>query len=396
MTPQNVRRDVFTIFAIFLLNGAVIGSWTSRMPAIKSHLDVPLDQLGLVLLAMGLGSLVSMPFSGMLNKRFGTKLMTLACAIGAISAMLCMVRTTDAVVFGLLNAFAGMCWGAWDVTVNVQGAAVEKASGRTIMPALHGAWGGGMLLGAATGALFARAGVDLVTHITIADVVILALVLGAASTFGDYRAITAAEHADSTQGGLGELIAPLLLVGVMMLGGTIGEGSAADWLAIHMVDERGTSEAMGAALYTCYALFLTAGRLLGHLILKAFGRVNAIRISGLTTFIGVCIVIFSQGTVLPFIGAALWGVGLAVNFPAGISTAAEIGGRHSENAIAFVSTFAYGGFLIGPPLLGFLGRHWDLRHSFIVPALLALMFASLAFITKPRAPEASPEPVAAD
>lgn len=386
MTSDQVRRDVFTVFVLFGSVGVVTGTWTSRIPAIKAHLGVPLDQLGLVLLAMGLGSLVAMPFSGMWAKRFGTKMVAATAVTGSILAMMTMARITDPVVFGLINAFAGMCWGTADVVINVQGAAVEAESKKTIMPALHGTWGGGMLIGAAVGALFAKAGVNFVWHITIALSVVLVMTLACLTTWGDYRAITAAKHVDSKQGSIREVLWPTLLIGLMMLGGTFGEGSASDWLAVHMVDERGTSEAMGAALYTCYALFLTTGRLTGHVALNKFGRVGAIRISGVLTFIGVCIVIFSSGVWLPFIGVALWGIGLAVNFPAGISAANEIGGRHSETTIAIVSTMAYGAFLMGPPILGFIGEHWGLRRSFIIPAVLALMFSALAGVAKERTP----------
>ncbi len=388
MSPA-VRRDVFTVFAVFALNGALIGSWTSRIPALKLHLGADLTTLGLVFLCMGFGSLLSMPLTGFVLKKLSPKQLCTICVIGATLAFMALTQITDVLTFAIVYAFAGFCYGAWDVVMNVQGSAVEIASGKNIMPALHGFWGLGMLIGAATGAILTRLGVGLASHILIAVPVIALAALVGMATWTDYRQPAAAvTQSSSDHRSPKGVMLITVVIGLMMLCSTVGEGSAADWLALHMVEDRGTTAAVGAATYTVYALFLTTGRLLGHVTISKFGRVRAIQISGLITFVGVLIVIFATSVPLSFVGAALWGIGLAVVFPAGISTAGEIGGRHSDHTIAIASTMAYGGFLIGPPLLGMIGQHWGLERAFIVPAVLAICFAALGFIAKERTPVA--------
>jgi len=393
MDSRRVTRDVYTTFAIFALNGMVIGSWNARIPALKDHLAVDLGTLGLVFLCLGLGSLVSMPFTGVVLKRVSVTAVSNAVAITAGAIFVVLTTITDVTLFAALYALAGFCWGMWDVTINVHGSAVERESGRTIMPALHGAWGGGMLLGALGGFFFARAGVGLLTHMAIVlPIVVVASVLCGLS-WQDYRQRTAEHHADSAHVPLGRLVVPALLIGTMMLCSTIGEGSASDWLALHMVEDRGRSQALGASVYVVYALFLTISRLLGHVLIQGLGRVRAIQVSGVVTALGVLLVIFAPGLWASYAGAALWGFGLAVVFPVGVSVAGERGGVHASHLISWVSTMAYGGFLLGPALLGFVGHHWGLQRALLIPAALGLCFAALAFIAKePATGERAVEP----
>jgi MFS family permease len=381
-----VKRDVFATFATFAANGAVIGSWTSRIPALKQHLDVGLSVLGLVFLCMGLGSLISMPFTGFLLKYVSTKIVGIACAIGSCLTLVGITHLHNVVGFAVFYAFAGLCYGAWDVTMNVHANAVEIAYGRTIMPALHGAWGAGMLIGAAAGFLFTRAQITLEAHITIALLTLMVVAIALMLLWLDLRD----QHVDppgKERLGRRAMLSAALVIGVMVMCSTIGEGSAADWLALHMVEDHLASPAIGTSVYVIYALFLTGGRLGGSLLIDRLGRVMAIRVSGVVTCVGVIVVILAPGAALSYVGAALWGLGLAVVFPAAVSAAGELGGAYAGQTISTVVTIAYGGFLVGPPMLGFLGQHFGLSNAFWVVAVLALGFAALAGSTRPRRPE---------
>ncbi|WP_203567687.1 MFS transporter [Aestuariimicrobium ganziense] len=378
MDTRRVRRDVFTTAAVFALNGMMIGSWNARIPAVKEHLDVSLGMMGLIFLCMGLGSLVSMPFTGAVLKRVDIRIVNTALPLVAGSVFTLLPHVHNVGAFAALYALTGFCWGAWDVAINVQASAVERESKWTIMPALHGMWGAGMLIGALAGYFFARAEVSLATHIGIVIPLVALAAIACGLTWLDYRASTDAHHADSVAPKLGALVLPAVLIGTMMLASTIGEGSASDWLALHMVEDRGSSAALGASVYVVYALFLTVSRLLGSLIIKALGRVRAIQVSGVVTFLGVMTVILAPGLWASYLGAALWGFGLAVVFPAGISIAGERGGANASHLISWVSTMAYGGFLMGPAVLGFVANHWGLERALLIPAVLGLVFASLA------------------
>lgn len=380
---DRMRSDVITIFVVFALNGVMIGNWISRIPAIKEHLAVHLDLLGWLFLCMGLGSLLSMPFTGHVIARIGVRTTHLICAIGSAIALTTASAVSHPIAFGGLYALAGMFWGAWDVTINVQGAEVEAASGQTIMPSLHGAWGGGMLVGSLIGMGATRLNVSLAVHIVSVLPVVALLALVASLRWQEYR--KPAAHADEGGRVPRAMVLATVVIGLMMLCSTIGEGSASDWLALHMVEDRGASQFIGSSMYTVYALFLTVGRLAGHLLINGLGRVNAIRISGVSTFLGCLAVILAPNLAVSYLGAALWGLGLAAVFPVGISAAGERGGRHASHTISWASTMAYGGFLIGPPLLGMVGHAFTLRNAFWITAALAIGTVLLAPIARPLA-----------
>jgi MFS family permease len=383
-----VKRDVVATFATFAANGAVIGTWTSRIPALKQHLDVGLSVLGVVFLCMGLGSLISMPFTGFILKRVSTQVVGIACAVGSCLTLIGITHLHNVAGFAVLYAFAGLCYGAWDVTMNVHANAVEIAYGRTIMPALHGAWGAGMLTGAAVGFVFTRAQVSLEAHVAIALLVLMVTAIAVMLLWLDLRD----QHVDppgKERLGRRAMLTAALVIGVMVMCSTIGEGSAADWLALHMVEDHLASPAIGTSVYVIYALFLTAGRLGGSVLIDRLGRVAAIRVSGLVTCVGVVLVILAPGAAFSYVGSALWGLGLAVVFPAAVSAAGELGGAYAGQTISTVVTIAYGGFLVGPPILGFLGDHFGLSNAFWVVAVLALGYAALAGSTRPRVAQAA-------
>ncbi len=380
-----IKRDVVATFVVFALNGAVLGSWTSRVPAIRDHLHAQFRVLGLVFLCMGLGSLISMPFTGWATRRFSTLQVSRVMSVGACLALPALSLISNVWIFALLFLVAGMCYGAWDVTLNVHGAAVEKRYGRAIMPMLHGSWSAGLLAGTGIGAIFAGANLRLSVHLWLAIPLLLILNLLITRLWNDLRA---SDSSSDTHSGR-VLTWPIVLMGLMVLFSGIGEGSAADWLALHLTDDRGESQSIAATGYVAYALTLTIGRLAGGWSLERFGRVAVIRASGLVTAAGIAVTILSPGYVAVYAGPALWGVGLAVVFPATISAAGERGGSRPSDAIAAVSSIGYGAFLVGPPVIGFAAQHFGLQHALWIPAILGVVVTLLAFTAAP--PRRNPE-----
>jgi MFS family permease len=379
-TSLAIKRDVVATFVVFALNGAVLGSWTSRVPAIRDHLHAQFRVLGLVFLCMGLGSLLSMPFTGWATRRFSTLQVSRVMSVGACLVLPALSLISNVWVFGVLFLVAGMCYGAWDVTLNVHGAAVEKRFGRTIMPMLHGSWSAGLLAGIGIGAVFAGAHLQLSVHLWLAIPLLLILNLLMTQRWNDLRAIDASASGAHT----GRVLTwPIVLMGLMVLFSSIGEGSAADWLALHLTDDRGESQSIAATGYVAYALTLTIGRLAGGWTLERFGRVAVIRASGLVTAAGIAVTILAPGYVAVYAGPALWGLGLAVVFPATISAAGERGGSRPSDAIAAVSSIGYGAFLVGPPVIGFAAQHFGLQHALWIPATLGVVVTLLAFTAAP-------------
>jgi predicted MFS family arabinose efflux permease len=393
MTPS-VRRDLVTTFACFTLSGVFAGSWFSRIPAVRDHLDADLRTMGIILLCFGLGSFCSMPFGGRLNLRFGSRAVCTTAAVVTCLVVPVLTVITDPVVFGAVLFVAGAMFGMWEVTLNVHGAAVERASGLTIMSALHGFWSGGLILGSASGALLASHGVGLTPHFVVVFPM-LALLNGlAASQWRDYHPARAARTNGATRvphAPIGRAVTvPIILIAAMTLCSNVGEGSASDWLALYVHDERGFSAGSAAAVYTVYTVALTVGRLGGSLVMARLGRVRTLRIAGVVSALGVGITLTLPGGAGPFVGASVWGLGLAVVFPAAISAAGDHGGDNAAGAIAAVSTMAYGAFLVGPPLIGLLAQSLSIGAALRVVFVLALGISVLAFATAPPRKPGSP------
>jgi predicted MFS family arabinose efflux permease len=381
-----IRRDVVTTFACFTLSGVFAGAWFSRIPAVRDHLHADLRTMGILLLCFGLGSFCSMPFGGRLNLRFGSRVVCTTAAVIACLVMPTLTVVTDPVLFGAILAVAGATFGMWEVTLNVHGAAVEKARGTTIMSALHGFWSGGLIVGSASGALLARDGVGLTPHFVVVFPLLLVLNGVAATRWRDYHPAqpVANDGVRAARAPLGRAVTvPIVLIAAMTLCSNVGEGSASDWLALYVHDERGFAAGSAAAVYTVYTLALTVGRLGGSVVIGRLGRVRTLRIAGVVSALGVGMTLTLPGGAGPFVGAAVWGLGLAVVFPAAISAAGDAGGDNAAGSIAAVSTMAYGAFLVGPPLIGLLAQSLSIGTALRVVLVLALGISVLAFAAAP-------------
>ncbi|WP_161606402.1 MFS transporter [Microlunatus speluncae] len=381
---QGDRRDLTATFVCFGLSGVISGTWFSRIPAVRDQLSADLQTVGLVLVCLGLGSFASMPFGGRLSRRFSSRRVCLVAGIAAPALFSVLPLLTSPVAFGAVLVLAGAAIGLFEVMLNVHGADVERAVGRSVMPALHGLWSGGLLLGSALGAGLAALGIGLGQHFWL-----LLPIVAVANTIGtlfwhDHRA--PAREGGRVRPSAKALTLPVILLAVMLLCSNIGEGSASDWLALYAHDERGFGEGAAAAVFTVYSLMITIGRLAGGFVLDRLGRVITVRLCGVITAAGIAVVLFLPLPAGPYLGAALWGLGLSVVFPAAITAAGEHGRDNSAGAIAAVSTLGFGAFLTGPPLIGLLAQRTSIGLALGIVLVLSFGITVLAPLMRPARP----------
>jgi fucose permease len=175
----------------------------------------------------------------------------------------------------------------------------------------------------------------------------------------------------------------LLVVGVVTLCATTLEGAAADWLALFLTDERGATASLAAFGYAVFAVAMAAGRFSGTAVAERLGRDGAVRAGGLVSFAGVLLTVAGPGLVGAYLGAALWALGVCLVFPAAVSAGGEAPYRPAD-AIAAVTTIGYGGFLLGPPLIGLLADQVGLGRALLVLLVLAGGIAALAPAVRSR------------
>ncbi len=245
------------------------------------------------------------------------------------------------------------------------------------MPALHGLWSGGLIIGSGLGAVLAGAGVGLADHFLVVMITITGVNVVVVLGWVDHR--TRPDPSTVRRRPASRAITvPVLLLGVMLLFSNVGEGSASDWLALYAHDERGLGVGPAAAVFTTYTVTSTFGRLVGGFVIDRFGRVGVLRACGVVTAVGVAATVVVPGPAGLFTGAALWGLGVAVVFPTAITAAGDHGRDNSAGAIAAVSTFGYTAMLSGPPLIGLLAQATSIRDSLLLVGVLTLGITALA------------------
>lgn len=372
LAQPGVVRARNAVAVVFAANGFAIASWTARLPEVRDALAISPGQVGTLLLAISFGSLAGLPIAGALVRRFGaTAAITGAAVVDALGVACAGVGATGIGAYWL--AWAGLLLlgfgsGIWDVAMNVEGAAVEHALGRTIMPRFHAGFSLGTVLGAAVGAVAAALAIPVALHLIGVGVLVAGSAALAAPGF-----LPAREAADAgPRTALRAWLEPrTLVIGLMVLALALTEGAANDWLAVALVDGYDAPAWLGAAGFAVFLTAMTTGRMLGTRLLDRFGRLPVIWATMGTAFAGVLLVVFAGWLPLALAGAAIWGLGASLGFPVGMSAAAD-DPEHAATRVGVVSTIAYTAFLAGPPLLGYLGDHVGTLHALLVIAVLLI------------------------
>jgi fucose permease len=180
---------------------------------------------------------------------------------------------------------------------------------------------------------------------------------------------------------------------VVTLCATTLEGAAADWLALFLTDERDATASLAAAGYGVFAVAMAGGRFSGTVVAERLGRDGAVRVGGLVSLAGVLLTVTGPGLASAYLGAVLWALGVCLVFPAAVSAGGEVPER-PQDAIAAVTTIGYGGFLVGPPLIGLLAEQVGLGRALLVLLVLAAGIAVLAPAVRSRRPQAARTPAA--
>jgi fucose permease len=364
----------------FALNGFCFATLTSRIPALRSGLDLDNGSLGLLLLAIAAGSVLALPSSGRLIQRGSAagvvRLGAVSAAVGLLVASL-GVDVWSSVPVTALGFFAyGVGIGVWDVAMNVEGAEVERRIGRTIMPRFHAGWSLGSIAGAAVGVPMAAVEAPLSLHVGVAG--LLALVAVALGARAFLPPVPVPDTRERVRSAWRE--PRTLAIGVMVLAFATVEGSANDWLSLALIDGYDVPSWVGVTGFAVFVTSMTLGRLLGPVALDRFGRAPVLWATCAAAFLGVLLVV-EGGHWLPVgVGIVIWGLGASLGFPVGMSAAADAPVRAAAR-VSVVSTIGYAAFLAGPPLLGQLGDRVGTLDSLLaiaalmVPAALSVLAA---------------------
>lgn len=381
---QDVARWRLALFAFFFLPGVSMASWVTRTPAIRDRIGASIGEMGLVLFGLSVGAMTGILVSGALVSRFGTRPVTQA---GLWLVVASMATISLGVVLGDMRlvacglGFFGLGMGVSEIAINVDGAAVEGLTKKPVLHTLHGCFSLGTVCGALVGLGLTKLAFPVEWHLSIIAVLGAAVILAFQGAVPRGTARVAAA-ATATEAGAGPPPSSawrdprLGLIGLIVLGMALAEGAANDWLPILMVDEYGFSQVSGSLVFLAFAAAMTVGRFAGGYFLHRFGRAAVIRGSALLGATGVATVILAESPIHGGTAVILWGLGASLGFPVALSAAGDSG----PDPAARVKVVAMGGyvaFLVGPPLLGFVGEHHGLRAALMI-VFAMIVLAGLA------------------
>ncbi|EBE7903468.1 MFS transporter [Salmonella enterica] len=391
---NTLKRRTWALFMFFFLPGLLMASWATRTPAIRDILSVSTAEMGAVLFGLSIGSMSGILCSAWLVKRFGTRKVirtTMTCAVGGMVILSVALWCASPLIFALGLAVFGASFGAAEVAINVEGAAVERELNKTVLPMMHGFYSFGTLAGAGVGMALTALSVPANIHIILAAAVAIAPIFIAIRAIPDGTGKNASEDAHLQEKGLPFYRdIQLLLIGVVVLAMAFAEGSANDWLPLLMVDGHGLSPTSGSLIYAGFTLGMTVGRFTGGWFIDRYSRVTVVRASALMGALGIGLIIFVDSDWVAGVSVILWGLGASLGFPLTISAASDTG-PDAPTRVSVIATTGYLAFLVGPPLLGYLGEHYGLRSAMMVVLALVILAALVAKAV--AKPVSTPQPV---
>jgi MFS family permease len=400
-----VRAASRATYVAFAGAGFGFASWASRIPQVKARLDLDPSQLGVVLLSLAAGSVISLPLAGPIVGRFGSRRTVMAAGVlGGVGLVVVGVgyRIGVAPVVGGLFCW-GVAAGTWDVAMNVQGAVVERLLGRSIMPRFHAGFSLGTVVAALSGAAMVALGVSVTVHLAIVGLIVAVVVPNLARDFvpdsadavPPSREATGAagpgEHeATRARDSLGAWREPrTLVIGLFVLAFAFAEGTGNDWISLATIEHHHVAPALGTLVFAVFLGAMTTARWFGPAALDRYGRVPVVRMLTALAIIGLVLFVFGPGMGLAFLGALLWGTGTSLGFPVGMSAGANEP-AFAAPRVGVISTIGYCAFLAGPPLIGFLAQQSTIAHALV--AVIAAMLVAGAIAGSVRPPRAAPEP----
>ncbi|MEU6486550.1 MFS transporter [Streptomyces sp. NPDC046887] len=366
-------RTALTVF--FALDGFLFAGWVVRIPAIKAQTGASAGSLGLALLGVSAGAVVTMTLTGRLCRRYGSHRVTVAAAVLLSLSIALPALTHSALALGLVLLVFGVGYGGINVAMNSAAVDLVAALRRPVMPGFHAAFSLGGMLGAGLGGLVAG-GLSPAAHLAALTGVGLLLTAAAAPTLLRHPAPVPPSPSPAPEsppfrkpGRMDRRSRRLVTVfGLIALCTAYGEGALADWGALHLEQDLHAHPGIAAAGYSAFALAMTVGRLSGTALLERLGQTRTLVAGGATAAAGMLLGALAPSVGFALLGFAITGLGLANLFPVAIDRAGALAG---PDGVAAASTLGYGGMLLGPPAIGFLAEWFSLPLALTTVALLA-------------------------
>ncbi|MEV4565834.1 MFS transporter [Nonomuraea sp. NPDC049419] len=393
---RELRSARYGAVLTFVLAGLMVGTMTVRIPALTDKLGLSEAMVGTILLAWGLGALVTMQSMRRVMARVGSRAVLRAGGPLTALSLLGVGLAPDLPLLLTAVVLFGMAFGVMDVAMNAQGSAVEQAYRRPLMNGMHAGWCVGAISAGALGALAIAAGLPFTVHVTLIGLLSLPVMVLLGRTY-----LAEPPAAETRAQGRRRLPPVVYLLGAIMFFAFMVEGTVADWNGLYLRDELGAPEAVAALGYPVFEVGMLIARLTGDRLRVRFGVRGMLTVSGVATAGFFAVVLLAPAAVVAVSAMFFVGLGVATISPLTLSLAGTATDTPGP-AIAQAGAMGYAGLLLGPVVIGFLSDAAGLRTALGIGVLLGLLIALSARLLPGRGtaevtslPEPEPEPVRA-
>lgn len=365
------------IYACFFFFAVTTGALMARLPDIQTHLGVSEGQLGLTMIGMAIGSLISLTVGAPVIERLGFRTTAFFTTLGpaVLFATIPFLPNAPA-MFGVLF-IVGLLSGALEINLNVEIDRLETRTGRRFMNRAHGFWSVGFFVTALFGAMIRQSGLSAGLH--MAGLAIIVLIVGGYLIHGasnEPKPLRSDGGADSHRFAFPTIgMLPLCLIGFAAF---LVEGAGIDWSAIYMRDVFSVEPFVGGMGLALFAFFMAVMRLTADPIVARYGPRNVAMVMLSFASLGALLVGTAPLPELALLGFALMGAGCSAVYPLAVSAAAQRTDRPASVNVAALGQVSFVVFFMAPPLLGFVAEYVNIRASYLVclPLLLAGLWAS--------------------
>ena len=372
MTPSTPTQARWAVAATFLLHGILVGAWVPHIPLAKERLDVGPGVFGLALLAFAGGAVCAMPVAGALINRFGSAALTTITGLLFCLTFLGPILAPSLPTFIVAGFLMGMTIGSMDVSMNAHGIAVEKALKRPTMSMLHAGFSIGGTIGAFLGAALLKAYGELAQALIIA-VLCAAIQLVSARFYLEAdvdKGLSGSHFAWPTRATIG--------LGLLCFLALMVEGSILDWAAIMMRQKFEIDAGFAALGFGFYQAGMAAARLTGDWIRLRVGAVRMVLWSAILAAGGTALALSAPSPYLALAAFVFAGLGLGNIAPVLFAGGGRLEPDAPGRGIAAVTTLGYSGFLLGPPLIGFVAQVTDVNTALYITVIAAIIIAIFA------------------
>jgi MFS family permease len=371
---SSLFRARIAVAAIFFVNGFGFASWVSRIPAVRATLNLSDGVLGTALFASAIGALMAFPLAGRLTSSKNSRFATLVTGF-AYFAVLPFPMFAPSLSLLAIALFAfGAANGAMDVSMNALGVETETALDKPIMSSLHAMWSAGGLSGAALGGLLANQNISPQVHLLGA-----AALVGATMLIAKFWALQPAPAPVSqSTPHFARPEATLMGLGAMVFCAFLIEGAMADWSALLLRDAYGATEGIAALGYAAFSVAMMSMRFAGDRLITRWGAVRVLRSTNIVAALALAAVLWHSDIALVMTAFALVGLAMATVAPLVFRAAAQRARSGPGQGIAAMATMGYGGFLAGPPIVGWIAQATSLRTALALLVVLGAIIAMLA------------------